>query len=200
MVNTWIVLLSVIGLFAIPNAAFAQESDEIVQSSMSILNITEDERSINVYIAPTNNARSNGEVMISSATIIGFVGLGSFVSAALIGHETRYQVKLFAIALILLTALIIIHLIVIGAAYLDILYDHAYSIIIITTMFLVAAIVTCFILLTSNYLSFKYRSHFIETTTDSVINDILNEYQIENESEDSKENNNDDDNNKEPVK
>lgn len=137
--------------------------------------VTENGTTINVFVTTNDNLKNDGQVMISSAIIIGFVGLGSFLSASRIGHETGFQIKLFSLSLILVTALIILHLIIILLAFLGNLSEIVYSIVLVTTMFLISAIIACFIFLTADYFHYKFAKHDIDSIASDEIANFISE-------------------------
>ncbi len=170
-------------LFFFPTNVNAQETDEIIKSLTSNKTIVDGQEVTVVYVTieePTD--KDDGQVMISSAALIGFIGLGSFISATAIGRTTKFEIKLYAIALILVTALVILHLIVIGLAFLGTLSTEFYSVVIITTMFLIGAIVTALIFMTNSNLASKNIEHRVGLTTDDAVTTAFNTVKEESKS------------------
>ena len=165
----------IILLFIFSNIAYADENDATIQSLTMNKTVTENGTTINVFVTTNDNLKNDGQVMISSSIIIGFVGLGSFLSASRIGHETDFQIKLFSLALILVTALIILHLIIILLAFLGDLSEIVYSIILVATMFLIGAIITCFIFLSADYFHYIFAKHDIDSIASDEIANFISE-------------------------
>jgi len=163
-------------LFFFPTNVYAQETSEIIKSLTSNKTIVDGQEVTVVYVSidETSNNTDNGEIMISSAALIGFIGLGSFISATAIGRTTKFEIKLYAIALILVTALIILHLIIMGLAFLGTLSTVFYSVVIIITMFLIGAIVTTLIFMNNSHLTSQNIVHRIGVSTDDAVTTAFN--------------------------
>lgn len=88
---------------------------------------------------------SKDGIMISSATIVGFFGFGSFLSVRLSGNSVMYVRKMMTYIYLCSSAIIILHLFVILNVVLTSLHELFYIITIGATMVAVGIIVTAII-------------------------------------------------------
>ena len=187
---SYLIPLFLVVLFFVPINVNSQETDEIIKSLTSNKTIVDGQEVTVVYVTIDEPSdKDDGQVMISSSALIGFIGLGSFISASSIGRTTKFEIKLYAVSLLLVTAFIILHLIIIALAFLGDLSDEFYSVAIITTMFLIGAIITSFIFMTNSYLTHQHDLHRVSLTTDDAVNDALKTLKKESKSATSSLNN-----------
>ncbi|GEM_PF-4312378 len=135
----------------------------------------------------SNNTNSNeipsGEVMISSATIIGFAGFGSilainFKPSATINHQLLCSMIIYAAIL----CEILLHLYVIWSAFVNDLSQYTYASIMVLTMLCVTAIVVCFGLIAVFQHGFKATASAVGHITDTTIESNTIQVKIEHQS------------------
>lgn len=133
--------------------------------------------------SPNANANSNdtarGEVMISSATIIGFAGFGSILALRLQGEQLTGQIICSIIMFVAILAEIILHLYVMWAAYANELIGSVYGSVMVATMFMVGIIVICFAVITVFQYGLKSKDqkvdHFVKTAIDDTTSIVFEE-------------------------
>ncbi len=126
-------LLLLIGLSSSISASWAQDSD----------NSQYPERPEEQLPASTDQ-KPHGDIMLVSATIVGFGGFGGLLAARFRGNDINKQTARILIIYGAIFCKMSLHLVVILFASKRVLTLSTYEPIIIATIFLVGVIVTCF--------------------------------------------------------
>ena len=118
-----------------------------------------------------NNSLTGGDVMLVSATIIGFVGFGTILATRFRPNKVKTQVVCSLIIYGATLCKIVLHLYVIFSLFRHDLLLSTYEIIMVLTAILIGAIIVCFSIISVIQQGYNKDETDLDHITDTSIND-----------------------------